>query len=62
MRAPWGLAQWLEREGWNEYFLDVEEEQGIAPGERWQAALKAAVDRSPSRSNGSMSNMAVTAS
>lgn len=40
------IARWLEREGWSEdYFLDLDEARGIAPGERWQAALKAAVDR-----------------
>ncbi|MEO6320211.1 MAG: toll/interleukin-1 receptor domain-containing protein, partial [Polaromonas sp.] len=40
-----GLAAWLESMGWGEYFLDISVERGIAPGERWLAALANAVDR-----------------
>jgi WD40 repeat protein len=43
-----GLAQWLDQNGWSgEYFLDIDPNPrgGLLPGERWQAALKAAADR-----------------
>jgi hypothetical protein len=39
------LGQWLESQGWSDYFLDVHVDRGIAPGERWMAALTGAVDR-----------------
>ena len=39
------LAQWLEDNGWGEYFLDITPARGLSPGERWQEALKAAADR-----------------
>ena len=39
------VAAWLEENGWGEYFLDVNPQLGLAPGERWQEALKAAADR-----------------
>ena len=39
------VAQWLEQNGWGEYFLDITPTRGLAPGERWQAALKTATDR-----------------
>lgn len=39
------LARWLQDNGWDEYFLDVEPNRGLAPGERWQAALKQAAHR-----------------
>lgn len=39
------LGQWLESQGWSDYFLDVHADRGIAPGERWMAALTGAVDR-----------------
>jgi len=39
------VAQWLEQNGWGEYFLDITPSRGLAPGERWQAALKTAADR-----------------
>jgi hypothetical protein len=39
------LAQWLEDNGWGEYFLDITPSRGLSPGERWQEALKAAADR-----------------
>jgi len=39
------LAQWLEQNGWADYFLDITPSRGLSPGERWQAALKAAQDR-----------------
>ncbi|MCY1390223.1 Protein TolB [compost metagenome] len=39
------LGKWLETQGWSDYFLDIDEDRGIAPGERWMAALAGAVDR-----------------
>jgi hypothetical protein len=39
------LATWLEQQGWTDYFLDIDDDRGIAPGERWLAALTGAVDR-----------------
>ena len=43
--AALAIASWLEQNGWSEYFLDVNPQQGLAPGERWQEALKLAADR-----------------
>jgi WD40 repeat protein len=43
--AALALANWLESKGWHDYFLDISEHRGIAPGERWMAALAGAVDR-----------------
>jgi WD40 repeat protein len=43
--AALALARWLELHGWGDYFLDISAERGLAPGERWQAALKVAADR-----------------
>lgn len=43
--AALALAGWLRREGFDDYFLDFDVEQGIAPGERWMAALAGAVGR-----------------
>ena len=43
--AALALACWLEQNGWGEYFLDIAATQGLAPGERWQRALKTAADR-----------------
>jgi WD40 repeat protein len=43
--AALALAQWLDREGWNgQYFLDLSQD-AIAPGERWEMALRAAARR-----------------
>ena len=43
--AALALAIWLKSKGWDDYFLDISEHRGIAPGERWMAALAGAVDR-----------------
>ena len=43
--AALALATYLQENGWTDYFLDVSAEQGLLPGERWQAALKSAADR-----------------
>jgi formylglycine-generating enzyme required for sulfatase activity len=39
------LRDWLEREGWDDIFLDLDPERGIAAGERWERALNQAVNR-----------------
>ena len=39
------LAQWLEREGWNDFFLDIDPAGDLTPGQRWQEALKNATHR-----------------
>ena len=33
------LRDWLAREGWDDVFLDLDPERGIAAGERWERAL-----------------------
>jgi len=43
--AALALGQWLQEEGWDDFFLDISPSRGLAPGERWQTALKAAADR-----------------
>ena len=39
------LRDWLKREGWNDVFLDVDPDGGIAAGERWERALNEAASR-----------------
>jgi hypothetical protein len=39
------LRDWLTTLGWDDVFLDLDPERGIKAGERWQAALQAALDR-----------------
>jgi WD40 repeat protein len=39
------LRNWLASNGWDDVFLDVDLSDGLAPGEHWQNALKAAADR-----------------
>jgi formylglycine-generating enzyme required for sulfatase activity len=39
------LRDWLKREGWEDVFLDVDPERGIAAGERWERALNDAASR-----------------
>jgi hypothetical protein len=43
--AALALGKWLTDSGWGEFFLDITPSQGLAPGERWQEALRAAADR-----------------
>jgi WD40 repeat protein len=43
--AALAVAQWLKENGWDDYFLDITPVRGLAPGERWQEALKRAADR-----------------
>jgi hypothetical protein len=43
--AALALAGWLDANGWSDYFpLDIDDNRGIAPGERWMAALSGAVE------------------
>ena len=39
------LRDWLAAEGWEDVFLDLDPERGIAAGERWERALHAAANR-----------------
>jgi hypothetical protein len=39
------LRYWLNREGWNDVFLDIDPDRGIAAGERWERALNEAANR-----------------
>jgi hypothetical protein len=39
------LRDWLKREGWEDVFLDVDPDRGIAAGERWERALNEAASR-----------------
>jgi hypothetical protein len=39
------LRDWLASEGWEDVFLDLDPERGIAAGERWERALHAAANR-----------------
>ena len=39
------LRSWLATEGWDDVFLDLDPERGIAAGERWERSLHAAATR-----------------
>lgn len=39
------LRDWLTREGWDDVFLDLDPDRGIAAGERWERALHEAATR-----------------
>jgi hypothetical protein len=39
------VRDWLVANGWDDVFRDLDPVRGLAPGERWQNALKAAADR-----------------
>ena len=39
------LKHWLTENGWDDVFLDVDPQRGLAAGERWQEALRRAADR-----------------
>jgi hypothetical protein len=39
------LRDWLAEQGFDDVFLDIDPDRGLAPGECWQEALKAAADR-----------------
>lgn len=43
--AALAFSQWLSEAGWDDHFLDLSPARGLAPGERWQQALRAAADR-----------------
>lgn len=40
-----GLLLWLKEQGWDDVFLDVTPDRGIAAGERWERALNEAASR-----------------
>ena len=33
------VRDWLATEGWDDVFIDLDPERGIAAGERWERAL-----------------------
>src|SRR5262245_8087943 len=39
------FVEWLVANGWDDFFFDIDRVQGISPGEKWEAALRAAADR-----------------
>jgi hypothetical protein len=39
------LRDWLVANGWDDMFLDLDPERGIAAGERWKEALQKAAQR-----------------
>jgi WD40 repeat protein len=39
------LRDWLRGNGWSQIFLDLDPEQGLAPGHRWKLELKKAGER-----------------
>ncbi|WP_024335514.1 nSTAND1 domain-containing NTPase [Desulfotignum balticum] len=39
------VCDWLQEQGWDEVFLDLDPERGIAAGERWESALHRAASR-----------------
>jgi hypothetical protein len=39
------MRDWLASEGWDDVFLDLDPERGIAAGERWERALHQAANR-----------------
>jgi hypothetical protein len=39
------LSEWLKASGWGDFFLDLDPEQGIAPGEKWKETLKTEAHR-----------------
>ena len=42
---PVGVRDWLAKNGWDDVFLDLDPERGIAAGQRWKEALKKAAWR-----------------
>ncbi|MEA3060094.1 MAG: hypothetical protein QOE50_1506, partial [Sphingomonadales bacterium] len=38
------VRDWMRTLGWDDVFLDLDPQRGLAAGDRWQAALRAAVD------------------
>ena len=43
--AAVAVSQWLTKQGWDDVFLDLDAERGLAAGDRWQEALRKATDR-----------------
>lgn len=43
--AAQALYDWLQEQGWDDVFLDLDPERGIAAGERWEKALHRAASR-----------------
>lgn len=43
--AAVAVRDWMKEQGWDDVFLDLDPERGLVAGDRWQAALKQAVER-----------------
>ena len=43
--AAVGLRDWLDENGWDDVFLDLDAERGIAAGQRWERQLLEAASR-----------------
>ncbi len=43
--AAVALRDWLLAAGWDDLFLDLDPQRGIAAGERWERALNEAANR-----------------
>ena len=41
-RETVALNKWLTDNGWDDVFLDIDPQRGLAAGERWQEALRQA--------------------
>ena len=39
------VSDWLDENGWDDVFLDLDPERGVAAGERWERALNEAARR-----------------
>ncbi len=39
------VRDWLSRNGWNDVFLDLNSDRGVAPGQHWMEALQKAAYR-----------------
>ena len=40
-----GMREWLAQNGWDDVFLDIDPQTGLAPGQRWRQELRNAADR-----------------
>jgi hypothetical protein len=43
--AAQAIGDWLTENGFSEFFLDLDADRGIKPGERWEKSLHAAANR-----------------
>jgi tetratricopeptide (TPR) repeat protein len=43
--AAVALTKWLSEQGFEDFFIDIDQDRGFVPGQRWQIELKNAADR-----------------